>query len=75
MGWWGRVDGGWRVPFSYLPCTMSQGMMGDLGLRRLSRREEAGNEFLFKSFIPAGESHPGHIGELQIPATEQAPEG
>lgn len=49
--------------------------MGDLGLRRLSGREEAGNEFLFKSFIPAGESHPGHIGELQIPATEQAPEG
>lgn len=58
-GWeWG---GGGGLSFPYLPCTVSRGKMGDLGLGRHSRGEEAGKEFLLKSFIPARESHPGHI--------------
>lgn len=40
---------------------VSQRMTGFLGLARCSSRAEAGDKFLLKSFIPAGERCPGHI--------------
>lgn len=38
--------------------------MGDLGITHSLHRKEAGNEFLFKFFIPVKESLPGPIQEL-----------
>lgn len=72
-----RAGAGVGVEGSFFLLTVHDvpGEDGEPGTQSLSCTEETGNEFLLKSFIPAGESHPGHISVLQIAATEQAPAG